>query len=93
MAIDLTVSLTDAEQAAIEQVAHVVAPGASPAIVKQWAETKAKEGLRQAVVDIYGRRLRSESQAQVNADVTAVADTFPASTQDDGTVPVDDGTP
>lgn len=50
MAINLTVSLTDAEQAIVEEVAAQVAPGATAAQIKAWAERQAKAGLRQAVL-------------------------------------------
>lgn len=49
MAIDLTVHLTDKEQAKILEIAALVAPGSTPLQVKQWAEKQAKAGLREAV--------------------------------------------
>lgn len=48
MAIDLTVSLSDQEQALIEQTAALVAPGTTPAQIKAWAEALCKEALREA---------------------------------------------
>lgn len=50
MAINLTVALTDAEQAFVNEVAAKVAPGATPAQIKAWAEKQAKAGLRAAVL-------------------------------------------
>jgi hypothetical protein len=50
MAINLTVALTDAEQAVVTAVAGRVAPGATAAQVKAWAEKQAKIGLRHAVL-------------------------------------------
>ena len=50
MAINLTVALTDAEQAILTEVAGKVAPGATAAQVKAWAEKQAKAGLRAAVL-------------------------------------------
>jgi hypothetical protein len=50
MAINLTVALTDAEQAIVNEVAAKVAPGATPAQIKAWAEKQAKAGLRAAVL-------------------------------------------
>jgi hypothetical protein len=50
MAINLTVSLTDAEQAIVNEVAAKVAPGATPAQIKAWAEKQCKIGLRASVL-------------------------------------------
>ena len=46
MAITLTIELTDQEQARLLEIASVVAPNATPAQIKEWAEKKAKQGLR-----------------------------------------------
>jgi hypothetical protein len=50
MAINLTVSLTDAEQAVVEAVAAKLVPNATPAQIKAWCERQAKAGLRSAVL-------------------------------------------
>ena len=50
MAINLTVALTDSEQAILTEVAGKVAPGATPAQIKTWAELQAKAGLRSSVM-------------------------------------------
>mgnify|MGYP001108578430 CR=1 FL=1 len=50
MAVTLTVNLTDSEQARILEIANAIAPNATPSQVKEWAEVKAKEGLRDAVL-------------------------------------------
>lgn len=49
MAITLTIELSDAEQAKLLEIAAVLAPNATPAQVKAWAEKKAKVGLRRII--------------------------------------------
>jgi hypothetical protein len=61
MAITLSVVLTDSEQAVMEAVATKVAPGATAAQKKAWAEKQAKNGLRQAVLN--QRAIFDESEA------------------------------
>jgi hypothetical protein len=53
MAITLSVFLTDAEQAKLSEIAEALAPGASPAQIKAWAEREAKNGLRNTIQRIY----------------------------------------
>jgi uncharacterized protein YehS (DUF1456 family) len=53
MAVDLTVHLTDEEQAKIVEIAAVVAPQMTPLELKAWAEKEAKNGLRETVQKIY----------------------------------------
>lgn len=59
MAITLSVALNDTEQARIVEVAALVAPNATPAQVKAWAEGVCKEALRVEV-----RRLALEAQRE-----------------------------
>jgi hypothetical protein len=49
MAITLSVDLTDTEQAKLLEIAGVLYPNATPAQVKNWAEKKAKLGLRRLI--------------------------------------------
>ena len=63
MAINLTVALTDAEQAIVEQVAAIVAPGATGAQIKAWAERECKRALRAKVLDI--KRVADEDAERI----------------------------
>ena len=67
MAIDLTVSLTDAEQAMVQALALRDAPGATQAQIKTWAEKQCKNGLRSVVL----QRWRETGQEDQNAALTA----------------------
>jgi hypothetical protein len=49
MAVTLSVTLTDAEQAKLLEIASVLYPSATPAQVKSWAEKNAKTGLRRII--------------------------------------------
>lgn len=51
MAITLSIELTDQEQARLLEIANTISPGSTPAEIKTWAEKKAKQGLRQIVVN------------------------------------------
>jgi hypothetical protein len=74
MAINLTVALTDAEQAVVEEVAAIAAPGATAAQIKAWAEQKAKAGLRQAVLDVKQRVIFDEANvARATAEAALYA--------------------
>lgn len=77
MAINLTVALTDAEQAYVEQVASRVAPGATAAQIKAWAEKKAKAGLREAVVAAAAQHERQQRDAALAAAEAAIYAGFP----------------
>jgi hypothetical protein len=63
MAIDLTVALTDAEQAIVTAVAEIVAPGATPLQVKEWAEAECKRALRSKVLDL--KRVADEDAERI----------------------------
>lgn len=74
MAINLTVALNDSEQAKLAEVAALVAPGASPAQVKAWAEKTAKEALRQVVIErARDARRESENEARRTAEAADAA--------------------
>jgi hypothetical protein len=77
MAINLTVSLTDAEQAVVEEIAALAAPGASPAQIKAWAEKKAKAGLRAAVFEVKQRLILDQANAARGAQEQALYVAFP----------------
>jgi hypothetical protein len=49
MAITLSITLTDAEQAKLIQIADAIAPNMTGPQLKAWAEKQAKLGLRQTV--------------------------------------------
>lgn len=51
MAITLSIDLTDQEQARLLEIANTISPNSTPIQIKAWAEKKAKQGLRQAVVN------------------------------------------
>jgi hypothetical protein len=77
MAINLTVALTDAEQAVVEEIAALTVPGASATQIKAWAEKKAKAGLRQAVLDVKQRLILDEANATRAAAEAALYAGFP----------------
>lgn len=62
MATNLTISLTDTEEAKVLEIAALVAPGMTPAEVKTWAERVSKDCLR---VEVF-RRLYEYRSEQVN---------------------------
>lgn len=66
MAVDLTVSLTDTEQAVVQAVALQVNPAATAPQIKAWAEKFCKQQLRNEV-------LRIKKQNDEDADRAAVA--------------------
>ena len=49
MAVTLSIELNDQEQAKLLEIASVLAPNATPAQIKTWAEKKAKAGLRRII--------------------------------------------
>jgi hypothetical protein len=77
MAINLTVALTDAEQAVVEEVAALAAPGATALQIKAWAEQKAKAGLRQAVLDVKQRLIFDEANAARGVQEQSLYAAFP----------------
>lgn len=77
MAINLTVNLTDAEQAIVEAVAAKAAPGATPAQIKAWAERRAKAGLRAAVLAYRSTFDEEEAIAARQAREASAASGFP----------------
>jgi uncharacterized protein YdeI (YjbR/CyaY-like superfamily) len=77
MAINLTVALTDAEQAFVNEVAAKVAPGATPAQIKTWAEKQAKAGLRAAVIAERSTFDWNEAVALREAREAALLEGFP----------------
>jgi hypothetical protein len=77
MAIDLTVSLTDQEQAMIQDLALRVAPGATAPQIKAWAERECKIGLRNAVIEKWREAGQTDSAiALTQREAQAVTD-FP----------------
>ena len=77
MAINLTVALTDAEQAIVNEVAAKVAPAATSAQIKAWAEKQAKAGLRAAVLAQRAAFDESEAVAARIAREQAALTEFP----------------
>ena len=73
--INLTVTLNDNEQARLAAIAAEVAPNMSAAQVKAWAENKAKEGLREAVLEqLRNHRREQENAARQAADAALAGD-------------------
>jgi Mg-chelatase subunit ChlI len=74
VAIDLTVSLTDTEQAVVQAVALAEQPGATPAQIKAGAEKFCKQQLRAEVLRIKRQQDedadRAAAAARIEADVT-----------------------
>lgn len=77
MAVNLTVALTDAEQARLSDVAALVAPNATPAQVKEWAETTAKAKLRDEVLRIHRDAVRDAENAARRQDEQAWSNDWP----------------
>lgn len=61
MAVTLSVDLTDAEQAKLQEVAQLIQPGATQAQIKAWAERNAKKGLRRIVRERYMQTLQEQT--------------------------------
>jgi hypothetical protein len=77
MAIDITVSLTDAEQALVQELALKVAPGATIPEVLAWVQQQCKRGLRDAVVRKWNEMSQAEASALVAARYDRAAADFP----------------
>lgn len=73
MAITLTVDLTDTEQSRLEQAAALVAPGATPAQIKAWAEATMKRELRRVARQRYLQALRDADTADRDAELATWA--------------------
>jgi homoserine kinase len=84
MAINLTVALTDSEQARIVEIAAFVSPGATGPQIKAWAEKVCKDALREAVREqaLKGRQ-EAENVARQEAAVALKAD-WPEDGQESG---------
>jgi len=77
MAINLTVALTDSEQAVVEAVAAVVTPGATPLEIKAWAEKECKRALRAKVLDLKQAADEEAERVAVAARAAARLTGFP----------------
>jgi hypothetical protein len=77
MAVDITVSLTDAEQAIVTEVAARVAPAATSAEILAWAAVQAKAGLRAAVMAERARFDESDAVALRAARAAEADSGFP----------------
>jgi hypothetical protein len=77
MAIDLTVSLTDTEQAVVQAVALVQQPGATGPEIKSWAEKFCKQQLRAEVLRLKKQQDEDADRAAAAARLTADSTNFP----------------
>jgi hypothetical protein len=77
MAIDLTVSLTDQEQALIQTLALREAPGATPLQIKTWAEKECKKGLRAAVIDRWRAAVLEDNEVNLRNKQAQAETDFP----------------
>lgn len=77
MAVDLTVSLTDTEQAVVQAVALREQPDATPAQIKAWAEKFCKQQLRNEVLRIKRQQDEDDDRAAAAARAEADATNFP----------------
>jgi hypothetical protein len=77
MAIDLTVSLTDTEQAVVQAVALRVNPAATGPEIKSWAEKFCKTQLRREVLRIKAQYDEDADRAAVAARTEADSANFP----------------
>ena len=77
MAIDLTVALSDAEQARIVEVASRVAPDLTGPELKEWAEKVCKDALRDKVLEHVRAVQRESENAARAANEAAVAADWP----------------
>ena len=64
MAIDLTVSLNDAEQALLFEITNIENPTATSTEKREWAEATAKNGLRHELWRIKGEQVRDQQAAE-----------------------------
>lgn len=64
MAIDLTVSLNDTEQALLFEITNIENPDATNAEKRAWAEATAKNGLRHELWRIKGEQVREQQAAE-----------------------------
>ena len=78
MAINLTVALTDAEQARIVEVAAKVSPGMTGPQLKTWAEKFCKDALRAEVLKQARATQRDAENAARAAKDAEVEATWPA---------------
>lgn len=77
MAIDLTISLTDTEQAVVQAVALRENPSATGPQIKAWAEKFCKQQLRNEVLRIKRAQDEDDDRAAAAARVEADATNFP----------------
>lgn len=77
MAIDLTVSLTETEQAVVQAVALVQDPNLTGPQIKAWAEKFCKQQLRAEVLRIKKQQDEDADRAAVAARIEADATNFP----------------
>jgi hypothetical protein len=77
MAVNLTVALTDTEQAIVEALAVRVAPGATAAQIKAWAERECKRALRAKVLDMKKAFDADDDRAALVARAAAETSNFP----------------
>ena len=70
MAVTLSFNLTDAEEARIIEIAGMVAPDATPAQIKAWAERHAKIGLREIVMRVYNEYKDAQLESDWPVDMT-----------------------
>lgn len=69
MAVNLTIALSDAEQAKLQEAAELVARNATPQQIKTWAEKTAKARLRDEVMTLLRTaRLEAENAARRQAE-------------------------
>lgn len=74
MAINLTIPLTDEEQAEFQELGQTLYPSATGAELVAWAQHVAKNGLRSAVADLKLQVLRqqeNQTRAVEKADFDA----------------------
>lgn len=77
MAINLTVALTDSEQAVVQAVALVEQPGATAAQIKAWAERFCKQELRTEILRLKRAQDADADRAVLAARQEADATNFP----------------
>jgi hypothetical protein len=77
MAIDITVSLTDAEQALVQELAQKVAPEATQPQILAWVRTQCKRGLRDAVIRQWNEYAQVEANELVRTSAIRARNDFP----------------
>lgn len=77
MAINITVALTDAEQALVQELAAKIAPTATGPEIIAWVQLQCKKGLRKSVIELWAEQAREEANALTVTRLARAETDFP----------------